>query len=50
MIAGTLCQRVLETFWNGEDPKREKNKLKCTSLGGRETDEVRHLKPGGIRD
>jgi hypothetical protein len=43
------CQRELGTLgWrrseNGE------NQVKCTSLGGREMEEVRQLESGGIRD
>jgi len=49
MVAGTLCQRELGTLgWRGSE-KRGKQ-VECTSLGGREMEEVRHLEPGGSRD
>jgi len=49
MVAGTLCQRELGTFGWRRSEKGEKQ-VECSSLGGREMEEVRHLGPGSIRD
>jgi len=49
MVAGTPCQRELGTLGWRRSEKGEKQ-VECTSLGGRELEEVRHLEPGGVRD
>ena len=49
MVAGNLCQRELGALgWRGSGKGDKQGE--CTSLGGREMEEVRHLEPGGIRD
>jgi len=42
MVAGTPCQRELGTLGFPRSEKGEKQ-VKCTSLGGGELVEVRHL-------
>jgi len=49
MVAGTSCQRELGTLGWRRSEKGEKQ-VECTSVGGRELEEVRHLEPGGVRD
>ena len=49
MVPGTPCQRELGTLGWRSSEKGDKE-VGCTSLGGREIEEVRHLEPGGIRD
>jgi len=49
MVAGTPYQRELGTLGWRRSEKGGKQ-VECTSLGGREMEEVRHLEPGGIRD
>jgi len=49
MVAGTPCQRELGTLGWRRSEKADKQ-VECSSLGGREMEEVRHLEPGGVRD
>jgi len=49
MVAGTPCQKEMGTWGWQRSEKRDKQG-ECTSLGGREMEEVRHFEPGGIRN
>jgi len=49
MVIGTPRQREFGTLGWRRSEKGDKQ-VQCTSLGGREMEEVRNLEPGGIRD
>ena len=47
MVAGTPCQLGTLGWRRSEEGDKQ---VECTSLGGREMEDVRHLEPCGIRN